>query len=184
MKSTIIFILFILGWSSAANAQLYATKNGSIKIFSDAPQEKIEAINLQVNAALNADKGDLVFRVLMKSFEFKNALTQEHFNETYVESDKFPSSTFVGKVTNIKEINFSKDGNYDALIEGKLTLHGVTKVIKEKGTFEVIQGKIVGKSNFRVLLSDYNINNPNSVEDNIPKTLEINVEIALEKIYN
>jgi len=184
MKTTILFIYLILVLAINANAQIYATKNGSIKFFSDAPLEKIEANNRQVNAALNAGTGDFVFRVLIKSFEFEKALMQEHFNENYLESDKFPSSTFVGKVTNIKDIDLLKDGINEVSIEGKMTIHGITKVIREKGTFEVRQGKVSGKSTFGILLSDYNVAIPNTVGNKISKTIEITVDVFLEKVNN
>jgi hypothetical protein len=90
------------------------TKAGTIKFSSATPMEKIEGTNRQVNSALNFSTGDFVFKVLIRGFEFEKALMQEHFNENYVESDKFPSATFVGKVTNIADINISKDGVYNA----------------------------------------------------------------------
>ena len=106
---------------------------------------------------------------------------EEHFNENYVESDKFPSSTFVGKVTNIKDVNIAKDGTYDVVVEGKLTLHGVTNNVKTKGTLEMKQGKIAGKSKFTLALADYKISIPGAVVKSISKTIDITVDIALDK---
>jgi len=71
-----------------------------------------------VNAALDTESGDFVFRVLIRSFEFEKALMQEHFNENYLESHKFPNASFQGKVTNLSEIDFTKDGTYEATVEG------------------------------------------------------------------
>jgi polyisoprenoid-binding protein YceI len=118
----------------------------------------------------------------MKSFQFEKALMQEHFNENYVESDKFPNASFAGKVLNIKEVNFGKNGIYNATIEGDLTIKGVTKKVTEKGTFEVKDGKINGKSTFNVLLADYNIKIPNTVANNISKTIQIDVDVNLEQL--
>ena len=95
-------------------AQKYMTKNGNIKFYSETPMETIEATNNQVNAALDTQTGDLVFKVLIKSFQFEKALMQEHFNENYMESDKMPNSTFKGKVTNLSAIDFTKEGTYEA----------------------------------------------------------------------
>ena len=157
-------------------------KDNHLKFYSKAPLEKIEAHNMQVNAAFDQQSGFFVFKVLMKSFEFEKALMQEHFNENYIESDKFPNATFLGKVTNFNEINFSKDGTYKVNVEGKLTLHGITKEVKETGTFQPDKGKIFGKAIFNLLLSDYNIDVPGAVANNISKTVEITVEVVLEKI--
>jgi polyisoprenoid-binding protein YceI len=173
---TLVFIATI-----SANAQKFITKTGHIKFHSDAPLEKIEANNRQVNSALDLATGGFVFKVLMKSFEFEKALMQEHFNENYVESDKFPDAKFVGKVTNIKDINLEKDGVYDANVEGKLTMHGVTKDIAEKGTFEVKQGKLIGKAKFNLSVADFKITIPGNVGNNISKTVEVTVDITLDK---
>ncbi|MCX6267217.1 MAG: YceI family protein [Bacteroidetes bacterium] len=165
----------------SGNAQKYITKTGYIKFYSASPLEKIEAHNRQVNSALDISTGGFVFKVLMKSFEFEKALMQEHFNENYVESDKFPSATFAGKVTNIKDVNTGKDGIYEANVEGKLTLHGVTKDIKQKGSFEMKQGRLIGKAKFNIAVADYNITIPGNVGNNISKTIEVTVDITLDK---
>ena len=162
-------------------SQKYVTKNGFIRFYSDASVEKIEAINRQVNAAMDVTTGDFVFRVLMKSFTFEKALMQEHFNENYVESDKFPSATFLGKIINIKDVNISKDGKYPVTVEGKLTMHGETKQVSEAGIVEVKEGKLIGKAKFNLTLSDYKISIPNDVVNSISKTIEVTVEVVLDK---
>ena len=179
----IIFILFcMLVCSLSSHAQRYVTKNGFIKFYSDAPLEKIEAANRQVNAAIDIRTGDFVFKVLMKSFVFPKALMQEHFNENYIESDKFPEAKFIGKVTNLAEIDFSKDGIYNALVVGNLTIHGETKEIQAKGTFEIKQDKIDGNAKFNIVVADYKIKIPNTVVNNIAKTVEITVDITMDKL--
>jgi polyisoprenoid-binding protein YceI len=182
MKKTAFLILITLSLVISGQAQKYVTKNGFIRFYSDTPVEKIEATNRQVNAATDVTTGDFVFRVLMKSFTFEKALMQEHFNENYVESDKFPNATFLGKIINIKEVNFSKDGKYPVTVEGKLTMHGETKQVSEKGTFEVKEGKLIGKAKFNITLSDYKISIPNTSVNNISKTIEITVEVILDKL--
>lgn len=182
MKVEILFLAALLSISYHVSGQKFATKNGHIKFYSESPLEKIEAHNRQVNAAFDQQSGFFVFKVLMKSFAFEKALMQEHFNENYVESDKFPNATFLGKVTNLAEVDFSKDGTYPVTVDGKLTLHGETKAVHEKGTFEVKQGKILGKAKFNLLLSDYKVSIPGTVANNISKTIEITVDIILDKV--
>jgi polyisoprenoid-binding protein YceI len=182
MKKLLLITLCVAAVSSAAYAQKFITKTGHIKFYSESPMEKIEAHNHQVNAALNLATGDFVFKVLMKSFDFEKALMQEHFNENYVESDKYPNATFAGKVVNINEVNINKDGTYNATVQGALTIHGVTKQVQTKGSLEVREGKILGKAKFNILLSDYNIKIPGAVTNNISKEIEITVEVNLEKI--
>ena len=164
------------------HAQKYITKAGFIQFYSHASLENIQAANKQVNSAIDISTGEFVFKVLMKSFEFEKALMQEHFNENYVESDKFPNASFKGKVMNMKEINFTKNGSYQAIIEGDLTIHGVTKKVQEKGTFDVRDGKIIGQAKFNISLKEYNIMIPKTVVNNISDMIEITIDVSLEKL--
>ncbi|HRY32344.1 MAG TPA: YceI family protein [Bacteroidales bacterium] len=182
MKHLIFYAALVLAFSYQAAAQKYITKNGKISFFSSTPIENIEAHNKQVNSALDATTGEFVFKVLMKSFAFEKALMQEHFNENYVESDKFPNATFNGKIVNLSEINFSKAGVYPVTIQGDLTIHGVTKKINEKGTVEVKDGKVNGKAKFYVKPADYNISIPKTVMKNIAESIEVTVDVMLEKL--
>lgn len=182
MKKLFFLIFIALCILNGAEAQKYLTKTGKIRFFSDAPLEKIEAINNQVNAVLDVATGDLVFKVLIKSFNFEKALMQEHFNENYMESDKFPNATFTGKVLNIAEMDFSKNAKYTAQVEGTLTIHGVSRPIQTTGTLESKDGKIWGKAVFTINVKDYDIKIPSAVVKNIAETIEITVDIALEKL--
>ncbi len=128
-------------------------------------------------------QADIVFKILIKSFQFPKALMQEHFNVNYMESDKFPNSTFKGKIANISSVDFSKEGTYDAVLEGDMTIHGVTKGISEKGIFTVVPGdKIHGKSKFLVRVADYNIRIPGTVINNIAESIEVTVDVELAKM--
>jgi polyisoprenoid-binding protein YceI len=175
-------LVILLMTSLSVQAQRYMTRNGHISFFSEAPLENIEAHNRQVNAAFDASSGELVFRVLMKSFQFEKALMQEHFNENYVESDKFPNATFTGTVSNFGEIDLSKDGSYSAVVEGDLTIRGITKPVKETGTFEVKGDDLTGKCVFNIRLSDYDVTIPKAVSSNISETIEIRVDVAMRKL--
>ena len=182
MKKVISFIALVMFLSSGVFAQKYITKNGYISFYSSTPVEDIEAHNRQVNAALDISTGDIVFKVLIKSFEFEKALMQEHFNENYMESHKFPNAVFKGKVANAAQISFDKDGEYAAEIEGELTIHGVTNKVSEQGTFTVKDGQIWGMSAFKVLLEDYDIKVPKAVVNNIAESIEIKVDVKLQPL--
>lgn len=182
MKKGFSVFMISLMVSTAVLAQNFVTKTGHIKFYSETPIETIEAHNHAVNAALNRESGDFVFKVLIKSFEFEKALMQEHFNENYMESDKFPNAMFRGKVTNASEIDFTKNGTYDAMVKGDLTIHGETKEVEEKGSFTVENGKIHGQSVFNVLLEDYKIKVPGAVKKQISESIEVTVDIMLEEV--
>jgi polyisoprenoid-binding protein YceI len=182
MKRIANVLLLIMLISATAYSQNFITKTGHIRFYSETPIESIEAHNYAVNSALNVETGDFVFRVLIKSFEFEKALMQEHFNENYMESDKYPNAMFKGRVINNDGIDFSSDGTYDALVQGDLTIHGVTQAIEEKGTFIVKEGKIQGRSVFNVLLEDYDIKVPGVVRKQISESIEITVNVMLEEV--
>jgi polyisoprenoid-binding protein YceI len=116
----------------------------------------------------------------MKGFEFEKALMQEHFNENYVESHKFPKAEFKGQIINSSEIDFAKDGSYPAKVKGKLTIHGETKDVETLGTIEVKNGKMDANADFNIALEDYKIEIPKIVKDNISKTVKISVDCSLD----
>jgi polyisoprenoid-binding protein YceI len=144
--------------------------------------EKIEGVNRQANSALDFSNGNFVFKVLIQGFEFEKALMQEHFNENYMESEKFQNATFSGKITNIKDVNPSKDGVYKVIVEGDLSIHGVTKKVKVNGTLEVKGGKIVGNATFNVAPKDYNISIPKAVIKNISEAIQVSANVSLDKL--
>jgi hypothetical protein len=170
-------LFFFLGLFLNANAQKYITKNGYIGFYSHTPIEDIKADNNQVASVLDTSTGDMVFQVLIRSFHFVKTLMEEHFNENFLESDKFPKSTFTGKIVNLKDINFSNAGKYDATVEGDMTIHGVTKKVTTKGTIEISEGAINASSKFTIAPEDYNITIPSVVRNNIAKIVEVTVEM-------
>ncbi len=178
----ILLTLFLITTIYCTHAQRYITKNGNIYFLSDAPLMKIEGINNEVNSAIDTKNGMFVFKVLMKSFVFENALLEEHFNENYAESDKYPVSIFKGKIINIEDINFNKQGTYKVNIEGNLNIHGVTQIIQTDGLFAIYDKNINGKAEFKIKLSDYNIEIPKIVTGKIAEDILIKVNIDLKPI--
>jgi hypothetical protein len=139
--------------------------------------EDIKGDNNQVAAIIDISTGEMVFQALIKSFHFDRALMEEHFNENYMESDKFPKSSFKGKITNLSSVDFSKNGTYSVIVEGDLTIHNVTNKISTKGTIEVITGGINANSKFNIVPEDYKIVIPGVVRDKIDKNLEVTVSM-------
>ena len=175
MKQLFLIAALSIALSNVSTAQKYFTKNGKITFFSKAPVENIEAVNNQVLSVLDINTGDLAFSVLIKGFLFKKALMQEHFNENYMESDKFPKSTFKGNISDIKKIDLTKDGSYAVIVNGELSIHGIAKKTSANGTIVIKAGKISATSDFTVLLEDYHIAVPKLLINNISKTIKISV---------
>jgi len=179
---TSIALFFVIS-SSFAQAK-YFTRTGHISFFSEAPIENIEAHNNQSTCILNGENGELAFSVIMRGFEFEKALMQEHFNENYVESNKYPKSTFKGKITNFENVDLSKEGRYEVNVKGQLTIHGESKEVSSDGVIEIKSGRINAITSFPITLSDYNISIPKAVIDNIAKVIEIKVDLNLEPYNN
>jgi len=167
-----------------AQAQKYLTRNGFIGFYSHAPVEDIRADNNQVASVIDTQTGEMVFQVLINSFHFQKALMQEHFNENYMESEKYPKAVFKGKITNLSSIDFSKNGTYDADTEGDLTIRDVTKKINAKGTIEILADSLKVDSKFTLAPEDYNIKIPAVVRDNIAKIIEVTVSMKYAPVEN
>jgi len=181
MKTFILLALCLITISYNATAQKIYTKNGNISFFSKTNMEDIKADNNQVMSVLNTQTGELQFSVLIKSFHFQKALMEEHFNENYLESGKYPKSTFKGTITDVSKVNFTTDGTYPVSVSGDLTMHGVTKKVTTKGKIVVAGGKITGSTVFSVALADYKIEVPKLVENNIAKNIEITVNCLYDQ---
>ena len=183
MRRTVIILLVIMGCCSycSSYAQLYFTKNSRISFFSKTSLENISADNNQVISVFNVQTGLLQFSLLNRAFYFPKAKMQDDFNENYMESDKYPKSTFKGIVTDIGTINFSADGNYKMHVKGDLTIHGVTKNITTTGTLIIKNGNISATASFKILLTDYQIKIPTIVTDKIAKEIEVTVNCIYEK---
>jgi len=183
MKQLLLFILF-LNLFSVSDAQKYMTKNGYIGFFSHTPIEDIKADNNQVASVLDIASGEIVFQVLIKSFHFERALMEQHFNESFLESDKIPRSTFRGKIVNLSGMDLTKNDKYDVTVEGDLNIHDITKKISVPGTVEVVPGGINANAKFNISPEDYNIKIPSVVRENIAKIIEVTVAIRYMPLDN
>ena len=161
---------------------IYFTKTAKVNFDASPsnPIEIIEAVNNEGSSFLNVTKGEIVFAVLIKGFRFERALMEEHFNENYMESTKFPKGDFKGKIDNLSAVNFSKDGVYKVKVSGNLTFHGITQPTSADGVITVKAGKISASSNFSVKLADYKIDRPSVVANKINETAKISVAANYE----
>ena len=156
--ASLIVLILLIGMTQKASAQkVFATKSGQIYFNATGALVKIAAVNNQVDSKFVDATGQIIFGVLIKGFKFENQLMEDHFNENYMESTQFPKADFKGYITNIKEINFSKDGAYPIQVEGVLTIHGVSQKTNTKGTLTLAQGKATIEGDFSVKVKDYGI---------------------------
>ncbi len=170
--SSILFISVL-----TAKSQIYIGETSKISFFSETKVEDIDAASTTTKPVLNTVNNELAFKISNTSFRFKSALMEEHFNENYMESEKYPFSIFKGKIA--EKIDYKKDGEYDATVTGKMNIHGVEKDVTIKGKVIVKSGKILLNSKFKIKLSDYNISVPSVVTYNVAEEIEITVDATL-----
>jgi polyisoprenoid-binding protein YceI len=158
----------------------YYTKTGKISFYSKAIIENIEAHNRSVTCVLDIKTGNVQFSVPIKGFEFEKALMQEHFNENYLESDKYPKGEFKGLIVNSNEIDYTKDGVYNAKVKGKLTIHGQTNEIETDGKVTKEGNSVIVSTEFNVRLPDYKIKNEKL--QNISNSIKVTVNCSLDPL--
>ncbi|MEZ4802028.1 MAG: YceI family protein [Gelidibacter sp.] len=177
MKTFLITILFL---SSNCFAQTkYITKSGTVNFEASVPSfEEVAANNNSVTAIINTENGEFAALALVKAFRFKNALMEEHFNENYAESSKFPKATFKGTIEKFSTEKLSVSKN-TFNITGQLTFHGVTKDFKCKTLISKIENRISMEGNFKVLASDFGIEIPSIVRNKISEDIMVHFDFEL-----
>lgn len=175
------FILSILLFMLSAYAYapyVYTVNTGSISFRSDAPLELIKASSTKLKGIFNAEKKQFAFTINIKTFTgFNSPLQQEHFNENYLESDKYPRASFEGKI--IEDLDLHKDGIYNIRAKGNLNLHGVEQERIIKCELNIKNGVVSVRSNFTVLLADHNIPIPKVVHEKLASEIKVEVKADL-----
>ena len=175
MKKAIFLSILFFSMHEIQAQVRYSTKTGKAWFDAGTGMEDITGTNKSVLSVFDPSTGKIQFKITIKAFEFWSALLGEHFNENYMESDKYPDSKFNGIVTNMDKVNISKDGIYPLNVKGKLTIHGVEKEIETKGTFKVSGQNIDASSEFIVAMEDYKIAIPSVVKDKLSKTAKVKI---------
>ncbi len=152
----------------------FLTKQGYTSFFSSSPVEDIKADNNQVLSIIETSTGTIAIAILMKSFLFEKSLMQEHFNENYIESDKYPKATFKGQILNFGALDQNEQM---VTVQGDLTIHGVTKKMKTQAKISKTEESISLKGSFPVKVADYDIKIPSVVMNNIAETIEVTFKL-------
>lgn len=176
----IILAVIVLNFTFSLSAQsIFIGSAGTIEFTSDAPLELIKAKSNKLEGSINLSDRSFSFNISMSSFEgFNSMLQQTHFNENYIETNKYPKATFEGKI--IEEYDFSKPGTYDVRGKGFFSVHGVkeNRIIRCK--MVVTETNIEISSSFTVFLEDHNISIPSVVNQKIAKEIIINIKVVLK----
>jgi len=171
-----IILLLALGFITInAGAQnRYFTKDAKINFNSSTPLEDIIAESNQSTTFIDIEKNEVAFSVLTTSFKFRRALMEEHFNENYMESSKFPKAKFNGKI--ISPIDWKSEKQVTVDVKGELTMHGASKEVTLKARITPGKGKITAMSELKVMPEDFKISIPSAVREKIAKEVTIKIE--------
>ncbi len=178
MKYLLTVILLVASWM--VQSQIVVTHNAKLSFFSEAPIEDIKAESINGESALNLTSNTIYFKVAMQTFDFKKSLMQEHFNENYMESNKYPYAEFKGKIN--EQTDLSKDGTYSVTVNGDLNIHGVLKNYMVKAELTVKRGEITATSTFPVKLADHHIKIPRLVIKNIAEVVQVTVSALYKPV--
>ena len=177
MKQLFLLTLLLVGFQS--KAQLFMTTNGEVSFFSKTPMEDIDAVNKSVSSIINTATNEVAVQMRVTNFVFPNKLMQEHFNENYLESEKFPSATFKGKIK--ESVALTVAGTYPITASGSATIHGVTRPIELKGTIVSTGSTLALTCQFEVKLVDYKVDIPKIVFAKIAEVVKVTCKMNYTK---
>jgi polyisoprenoid-binding protein YceI len=175
MKKILSLLVLFAAFYGIATAQIYKSKDKGVVIsfFSTTPVENIDATNTSCSSLLNTATDSVLFKVPNAAFVFPKSLMQEHFNENYMETPKYPNSTFRGKIN--EKIDYTKDGTYKVTCTGKLLMHGVEQLRTIDGTLTVKGEEVTIVTEFNVKLADHKIEVPKVVFEKIAESILVKV---------
>jgi len=174
MKMLLTFLLtFFLLIGKGLGQDVIIDKEGVAHFFSEAPLEDIEAVNKKAVGAIDMKKGTVAVSMLIKNFHFDKSLMEEHFNENYLESEKYPNASFKGTIQDFSSIDFNLPGTYHAVAEGEIEIHGVTKPLKSEVELKVMDEVIIATTSFQIKLEDHKIKVPKLVIKNIAEIVDV-----------
>lgn len=150
-------------------------RQGKVSFFSYTSVEDIEAINNQVVSVINLEKQEIGVQMLMRAFVFKKALMEEHFNESYVESDIYPKLTFTGSIADLEQVDQTPLAQIATprIITGVMDFHGVQKEVQIRVVIEDQNDKLILTGDFDVAIDDFDIKVPPLLVPNIAKNIEV-----------
>lgn len=177
MKKELIFCALLFMSVLTESQNVYFTRSGHIYFISQTDAIDIDADNHQVASFFDIENGELQFAVLIQSFEFPLATAKEHFNESYMESGKFPKASFKGKIEGMEKIDLTEQGDYQVNVTGNITIRGVTKYIEVPAKINVSKQNINARSAFKLSIADFNIKVPKVVEHRVAKQVILKVNM-------
>ena len=169
----VILLCLCLLYTLPLFSQQHLLTESYISFYSSAPVEDIEAATTRSKSLFNAETGDIAFVIPINTFEFNKKLMQEHFNESYLESHKYPEATFKGKLVGF---NPQQQGVQNVMAKGEMKIHGVSRQIETEGTLEFMGKEVHMAARFPIRLADYQVEIPKLVMYNIAEVVDVKIK--------
>ncbi len=168
----------------AAHAQTgrYLTRFGLTTFFSATPVVDIEARNPKTSAVIDLTTGQLAVSLLVSEFEFERSLMQQHFNESYLETEKYPKAIFTGQLVDYQAGSLKPNARLTVIVKGELSLHGKLRPITAPVWLEIKDGRLIGSTHLVIAPADYGIEIPLIVRDHIAKAVDVNISLFCDPI--
>jgi hypothetical protein len=178
VKAGIAVTLLLMSTGFTQQENLFFTDSGYVNFSSDAPLEYIEASSNELAGILNIHDLTFSFTVPIVSFQgFNSALQRTHFNENYMESEKFPNATFKGKI--VEEIDLTTEGTYQIRAKGNINVHGIDHDRIIRCTLQVKSDRIIVESSFKVPLDEHSIKIPSIVQQKIAEVIDVSIRFEM-----
>lgn len=181
MKKFAILLIALFAFTAKSESQIYMADSCRVSFFSATSMEDIYAVNTLSKPIMSATTGDIQINISNRDFVFQSRLMGDHFNKDYMETDKYPHTTFKGKVN--EQIDYAKDGINQVTVTGTMDMHGVQKTITIPGTITIQNGTIFLLAKFNVKMVDYNINIPSILGDKLTDHVAVTLTATM-KLYN
>lgn len=178
--SIVLFFILFEGPGICYSQDYFQTTNAKTRFYSSAPVEDIEAVSNEGISVINTQTGEISFQIKIRSYRFRKALMQEHFNENYMESHKYPNAAFKGKI--LEKLDFSSRVDQKVTIMGILDVHGVKKERNIPATIIIHDGEFILTSQFDVACKDHDIKIPKIFWKNIAEVIQVNVTAKYKKL--
>ncbi|WP_300567584.1 YceI family protein [Flavobacterium sp.] len=180
MKNILLSVFIVLNLTNVLAQDKILTKTGQVTFEASVPAfEEVKANHKAVTCILNTKTGEIASLILVKGFQFKLALMEEHFNENYIESDKFPKATFKGKIDNF-DLDKITTQNQEFTIKGKMELHGKSKDITVIAKIKKVKEALQITSNFALNPEDFDIQIPTIVKAKVAKKVDVRLDFTLQ----
>ena len=178
VRVLVVFAITLYAHHDVCAQKKYSTQEAILDFTSQAELELIKAASNETRGIIDPASNQFAFSVQVNTFNgFNSALQRDHFNEKYMESDKFPKASFSGKI--IEQVDYSKNGSYDIRAKGDLDIHGVKQMRIIKGKIVVDNGRLTVDAQFMVPLSDHNISIPTIVSQKIATEIQVQFEASM-----